>query len=738
MTQTHAHPGFDLHERNGRSAAVLQDVHAHLDLQGPLAELVLRQRFRNDSERNLEVVYSFPLPAQAVLMGLATELNRERRTARVLARAKAEAGYEKALDAGDAPVMLETLADGVHSLSIGNLQPGDELCIELRLAQWLLPSQGRLRLVLPCAIAPRYGDPAAIGVQPQQLPHTQAQARYPLALSIHLGEPWNAAQLQSPTHALQHSSDGHAWLAPGALLDRDLVLLLPATATEGRLWRAQDSASPDTPELLLAQLTLSERGINQPVRLQLLLDCSGSMQGAAIASTRRAALGLLDALRPEDQLSVSCFGSSLRTLQPLSAPDDAQARLLRTELAGLQADMGGTDLATALDTLWQCLAPGQFKTAGHDVLLITDGQIWEVDPLVRASRARLQRLFIIGVGLAPAEGGLRQLANATGGACEFATPGEDLERAAARMLKRMRQRVPGHLQLHYEGAQPVWESWPEHGAFDGETLLLQAAFAPGQWPQAVRITVDGQELIGQPRDMVSFRGDTPARLAAHARLADLPEARAASMALRYQLLTEQTHCLLVHERCPQEQAQTLAELHRVAQMQVPLFCSKDDFVSFSRAQIDTPSVWRMGRPAVQERSLLSYALLPSLTAIQDQVVECLLELGGLEGLAIEMDLHLAEDQRHPALCKALKSLNRLGLTADEAWLALALWVQRDKGLATAAFQAEPLASLQNHFDARTLARLNRALVATLGQQAANQWTPTRSERLMSYLARLAD
>ena len=73
--------------------------------------------------------------------------------------------------------------------------------------------------------------------------------------------------------------------------------------------------------------------------------------------------------------------------------------------------------------------------------MITDGEIWQAEEMIEAARASGHRVFAIGVGTAPAEGVLRSLAEATGGACEFATPGEALEAAAHRMLHRMRQPV---------------------------------------------------------------------------------------------------------------------------------------------------------------------------------------------------------------------------------------------------------------------------------------------------------
>jgi Ca-activated chloride channel homolog len=56
----------------------LTAVTARGQLDGLLLELTLRQHYRNHHASPLEVVYTFPLPADAVLLGFASELNGQR------------------------------------------------------------------------------------------------------------------------------------------------------------------------------------------------------------------------------------------------------------------------------------------------------------------------------------------------------------------------------------------------------------------------------------------------------------------------------------------------------------------------------------------------------------------------------------------------------------------------------------------------------------------------------------
>jgi hypothetical protein len=88
----------------------------------------------------------------------------------------------------------------------------------------------------------------------------------------------------------------------------------------------------------------------------------------------------------------------------------------------------------------------------------TDGEVWDTQRMIASAQRSGHRVFVIGVGRSPAKALLRHLAEATGGACEFTTPGEALEAAAQRMLQRMRQSVWTGLRVDWGLTEaPHWE-----------------------------------------------------------------------------------------------------------------------------------------------------------------------------------------------------------------------------------------------------------------------------------------
>jgi len=65
-----------------------------------------------------------------------------------------------------------------------------------------------------------------------------------------------------------------------------------------------------------------------------------------------------------------------------------------------------------------------------DAFLITGGEVWNTEEIIELVRAREQRVFVIAVGSSPVESLLVRWAQETGGAAEFVTPKESIEREA--------------------------------------------------------------------------------------------------------------------------------------------------------------------------------------------------------------------------------------------------------------------------------------------------------------------
>lgn len=554
---------------------ILKDIAITGELRGAMFEAHVRQTFSNPNKTHAEVVYSFPLPWGSTLLGVEVQLGQVKLNGTVVAKAQAAEQYEESLSKGDAAIMLERGNDGNYVLHLGNLAPGEQCVIDMHYGQLLQFEQGGLRLAIPTVIAPRYGDAVRDGgLAPYQVPETDLLAEYGFSLTLNLHGDLVNARIASPSHpiSMANSAADHMLtvaLAQQSYLDRDFILVLDqldqcSVATiapdyvDAKTFVATASFSPSIPNAKA-----------QHTAVKILVDCSGSMAGGSIQAARRALIAIVKKFKAGDKFSLSKFGSTVehRSLALWSASD--QSRLGAEKwITELQADMGGTDMLEAIESTFELA-----HSSPCDILLITDGQIYGIDAVIAQAKASKHRVFTVGIGSSPSDNLLRRLAVETNGACDFVAEGETVEPAIVRMFNRLRSPAVIQVSVQWpEGFTPKLLTKVDSTAFDGDTLHASAWFST---KPTGRITLLGQ-LVGQ--DTVQELGrvdinETPATSTALSRLAAAGHmqhlsgaAEATKLALDYQLVTEHTNFLMLHERNVEDKAPNMPELHKVKQM----------------------------------------------------------------------------------------------------------------------------------------------------------------------------
>ena len=554
---------------------ILKDVAITGDLRGAMFEAHVRQTFSNPTKTHAEVVYSFPLPWGATLLGVEVQLGQVKLNGTVVAKAQAEEQYEETLSKGDAAIMLERGDDGNYVLHLGNLAPGEQCLIDMHYGQLLQFEQGGLRLAIPTVIAPRYGDAVRDGgLAPYQVPETDLLAEYGFSLTLNLHGDLVNARIASPSHpiSMANNTADHRLtvaLAQQSYLDRDFILVLDQLA--------QCSVATVAPDYVDAQTFIATASFSpsipnantQKTAVKILVDCSGSMAGGSIQAARRALIAVTKKFKAGDKFSLSKFGSTVehRSLALWSTSD--QSRLGAEKwITELNADMGGTDMLEAIESTFELA-----HSSPCDVLLITDGQIYGIDAIVKKAKASKHRVFTVGIGSSPSNNLLRRLAIETNGACDYVAEGEAVEPAIVRMFNRLRSPAITRVSVQWpEGFTPKRSTTLDTTAFDGDTLHASAWFSAKPTGQ---ITLLGQ-LVGQ--DTVQELGTVVinestanstalSRLAAAGQLShQTNESEATKIALDYQLITEHTNFLMLHERSAEEKAPDMPELYKVKQM----------------------------------------------------------------------------------------------------------------------------------------------------------------------------
>ena len=559
---------------SAQGQVVLEEVAIDAAVDDLMTVVDVCQRYRNPGTRHIEAVYTFPLPVEAVLLKFTVEIDDRKMAGTVIAKPEAEQRYEDAITDGDAAVLLEQPQPGLYTASVGNLAPGETATVRFRYGLLLRWNGDLVRLTMPTTIAPRYGDPSAGGLTPHQEPEFGFDAERSFRLRVSVRGVLQDARWASRSHDIAVTPNGERTvieIARPAAMDRDCVLEARATRVDaGRAlldrddgdWVVLASFRPEIPDL-------GGSGVHRG--LKIVVDCSGSMSGDSIEQVRIAGERILDSLRPGDLFDIVAFGTSHHVLfgreMPASRTNVARARDF---VHRLDADMGGTEIESALRAAYGIAGePGMPR----DLLLITDGEVWDTDAAVAEARASGHRIFTVGVGSSVAEPFVRALAQATGGACELVTPREDM----AERIHRHFQRI---LAPPAERARVIWPA-PVRGAvpdplpppYPGDTMHLFGSFAQRpHGPVVLELeladgrTISHRMAIGPtpPRNTgvegTSAARSDLARVGAAQRLPAIEdEAAATELAVRYQLLSEWTDYLVVHVRAGRRQGGRAAE-----------------------------------------------------------------------------------------------------------------------------------------------------------------------------------
>ncbi len=571
-------PAARLETLDGQLVA-LQGVSARGRLAGLAFELTVEQRYRNTSEDTLETVYTFPLPLNAVLLSLELELNGERHVAQVTEKRAAERTYEAAVDDGDSAALLEDKGNGIYAVSLANLKPGEYAVLRYRYAELLAAHRGYVRLQVPTCIAPRYGDASAARLAGPAIPGHDWLVEYPFTLQIDVDGLAGPNALHSPSHAIgtaQHENSVRVTLERNGFLDRDFVL----EVAHAELRQTARIARHGSEQVVLASFTVPDfRPEHRPLRLKLLLDCSGSMQGPRIDAARRAITALLQRVDAQDRVSLTRFGSSVDQISPELDVMDARTRdALALIVRDMNADLGGTEMALAVRTVIRQRGPSSEPT---DILLVTDGEIHDVDGLVDIAANARHRLFVMAIGAAPNEALARRVSLVSGGACEFVADNEDAEAAILRMVMRLRSK-PRTIERIDWPVIPTWTTPLPSAVFPGETVHVMAGFSQPA-SGAIRVAMrDADGLLSEVRLAIDARSETAdliPRLATARRLATLSQTAATALAVEYQLASNWTSFVVVAERADAQKAvklpKTVAMPHMVALQRVSRSLCRD-------------------------------------------------------------------------------------------------------------------------------------------------------------------
>jgi len=551
----------------------LKSTRVETTVVGVFAEVKVVQHYANRGGVPLEAVYVFPGSTRAAVHGLTMTIGDRRLEAKTKERGEARRTYETAKTAGKTASLLEQQRPNVFQMNVANILPGDDIAVELRYTELLVPTSGTYEFVYPGVVGPRYShtpsatpSPEATWVQNPYLRKGEPDAAT-FDLNVHLvaGVPLQDVRCSTHRTRLAYVSDQEARIEMDDTAggNRDFILNYRLVGGKVQSGLVLTEGKDENFFLLTVQPPARPAPEQIPPREYVfIVDVSGSMNGFPLKTAKRVVGDLLATLRPQDSFNVVLFAGGSQVFAPASVPATPQAITAAQALLEEQNGGGATELLPALKTAF---AMPQAADVARTFLVITDGYVdveAEAFELVRANLGRAN-LFAFGIGSSVNRHLIEGLARSGQGEPFIATDPEMSTDVAAKFRQYVSTPVLTHVKVQFEG----WTTYDVEPASVPDLLAERPLVVFGKWrgPAQGRAVVTGlsgaapyraEHDIGTAKKLEKSEGLS--RLWARTRIAELGDLMAlqpnderktqiTNLGLTYNLLTRYTSFVAVDE-----------------------------------------------------------------------------------------------------------------------------------------------------------------------------------------------
>ncbi|SFP77632.1 VIT and VWA domain-containing protein [Variovorax sp. 770b2] len=556
----------------------LKGTEVAVKISGVIADVTVTQTYRNEGQRAIEAKYVFPGSIKAAVSGLNVRLADRLITAQIREKQQAQIEYDTAKKEGKTAALLEQHLPNVFQMNVANILPGDDVKVELRYTELLVPQSGNYEFVFPTVVGPRYNSPQSENAQARWVAQPTLQAGVAPSTSFRLkatiDTPMGLKEVRSTTHAIEvkkSDQDQHADItltADGRPADnRDFVLdyrLAGEKIESGLMLYKGQGQNPDgsAENFFLAMIeppkAVAASAIS-PRDYIFVVDISGSMHGFPLDTAKTVLERLIGGLRPSDTFNVLLFSGSNKMLSPKSVP--ATRANIEQALATIKnySGSGSTELIPALKRVY---AEPKEENVSRTVVVVTDGYVTverEAFDLVRSNLSKAN-VFAFGIGSSVNRSLMEGIARAGMGEPFIITDPVQAPEQAARFRRMVESPVLTSVRATFGGLD-VYDVEPQALP---DVLGERPVIVFGKWrgePKG-RVIIEGQSASGPYRQEVRIddrtRLDTAAlrTLWARHRIQSLSDQetlegsaafkeRITELGLKYSLLTQYTSFIAV-------------------------------------------------------------------------------------------------------------------------------------------------------------------------------------------------
>ena len=553
----------------------LKDTRVEIAVSGLIADVKVVQTYRNEGSRPINASYMFPASTRAAVYAMRMRIGDQLIVARIKEREAAKQEFDQAKQQGKSASLLQQQRPNVFSMSLANIMPLDQIEIELRYTELLVPTDGVYEVVYPTVVGPRYSSqPESPASQddgwvksPYLHQNNKPASALHISARISAGLPIRELnctshqifpQWQSPTVAQLTLDDADPFQG-----NRDFVLryrLAGDQITSGLiLYQGED----ENFFLYMAQPPQRVASEDIPPREYIfVVDVSGSMEGFPLNTSKQLLRDLIGQLRPSDLFNVVLFAGDSSVLSATSLPANQENISGAIRLLEQQRGRGGTELLPAIK---QAMSLPREGNVSRSIVLVTDGYISGEQGVFDYIRDNLDQcnVFSFGIGTSVNRYLIEGVAKAGMGEPFIVTQESEAPAIAAKFREYIQTPVLTDIQIRSIG----FDTYDVHPAHFPDLLAQRPVVLFGKWRGPVTGTFELQGRTGRGDyvtrlDVAGVQPDESNRalryLWARSRIAELSDygsrnlaaekiAEITALGLKYSLLTQYTSFIAVRE-----------------------------------------------------------------------------------------------------------------------------------------------------------------------------------------------
>ncbi len=471
-----------------------QDV--RVTINNSIAVTQIDQIFVNTENRQVEALYTFPVPREASVSNFSMWIGGKEMIGEVVEKERAKQIYESYKRQRRDPGLLEQVDFKQFEMRIFPIPAGAEQRVRIEYYQELNVDHDWATYVYPLAT----------DVRGKQL-DTRVKGRF--SMNVDVKSEVAIKELRCESHAddfvvVSHQPN-YAQAAMELVegdLSRDIVMAVQTKRPRTGLDVVTSHPSGEDGYFMMT-LTPGDdlSSTMEPMDYVFLLDISGSMaHDDKLAISRQSAVAFIDSLGPEDRFDCLAFNLAPTPLfKEMQSADQGNLDKAKDFFANQRA-RGGTVLQPALSAAYGY----RDDDRPLNVVLLSDGmtEVGEQAELLRLIQSRPDgvRVFCIGVGNEVNRPLLEQMANQAGGLAAFVSTEDSFERQAHLMRQKLVRPAIEDLVVQFDGASvkdvepqllgDIFYGTPlrmfgRYGAGGSTIVTLSGKVQGGPWKQTV-------------------------------------------------------------------------------------------------------------------------------------------------------------------------------------------------------------------------------------------------------------